>query len=750
MVIPANLDPRSLPPEFLAALGGGNPQPAAMANAGISRPMVQTPPRPGSPGFDGPSEDPQLREMQFIEQQTAALEQENMGLGDLQSPVAPGFAPDQGPMQAPPGQDPVIAQLMQRVMEGGPLTNERAKNRSRKPKKEEIEALANRDMYRWAETIHRFAEDVALFRQHSSSTPKSFRHDREERIKSAEFSILVNKLSNMFAGTGVVYDVPYDNLKEEKSSQIIEDALYYLRKRAKRAYGYAGGNLQRDEFFYMFLYGRYVKRILPDLRDPDYPFREALMDPATCFPTWGDEKTGLVRMVRRYTTTVGKVISTFGEGVPNLEKKLAKKLGYDEWSPTADFYHEEGEMIEYHDKSWYYCSFKGMDVVPVTAHDFGVVPYVYIMPTGEPQSMSTPGGKYFGYSSEYAMDIPYIMGTEQDLAQKGVSVYHYLKNTHKTKEKLMTLLYNEVEKATDPSTITYTAPHLAGKEPPPLDTKRGGNNQRLLNFQQVEGVPTSPRPTDFSPLFMTIQDEMIQGSLPPGAFGAEQGPNTTASGVTAMVQQAYDLVTPYIEAWQNGQAQEAQIKLDLYMQHISPSLTLRVPEHDARGQGTGEIHDLSPDDIRAVGTYVDVRMAGLNLQNEAQQIAAMGQAVSNGFYSRRHAMNKLNVENPDKMFTEIIGEQAMQHPEMMENFIIPEGFMSQGMEDFARLWMELVVAPKLAQMSMTGQMPGQDPPSPEGQGSQAVPAPEGPTGAPGGPPPGMGRGPATPETGGMI
>jgi hypothetical protein len=219
-----------------------------------------------------------------------------------------------------------------------------------------------------------------------------------------------------------------------------------------------------------------------------------------------------------------------------------------------------------------------------------------------------------------------------------------------------------------------------------------------------------------------------------------------------MVQQAYDLINPYVEAWQNGQAQEAQIKLEMYMNQLAPTITLSVPEANARGQGTGEVHDLSPEDIRKVGTYVDVRMAGLNLFNEAQQIASMNQAVQAGFYSRRHAMNKLNVPNPDKMFTEIIGEQAMQHPEMMENFIIPEGFMSQGLEDFARLWMELVVAPKMAQMAMGG-APGGQPPGPGGAGSQAAPNPmQGsgvPTQGPGGPPPGEGRGPA-PEQGGMI
>lgn len=728
MVMPRNIDPSLIPPEILAMM--------QRQGGGIAPPQGGMPPPPHNmpPGFvDGPSEDPALREQQFFQQQTQAIQDENMGFMDLQSPTAPGFAlPD--PSQGIPGRqggDPVLDQLMAQIQQTGPVQEDlikKKKGKVRKPKKEDIEAVAERDRMRWQATVQRFGEDVALFRQHDSAKPKSFKHDREQAITSSEFSILVNKLSNMFSGTTQVYEVPYDDMIEEKSAQIVEDALYHLRKRAKRTYGFNGANLQRDEFFYMFLYGRYVKRILPDLHDPEYPFRESLIDPATCYPTWGDEKEGLVRMVRKYTTTVGKVLSTYGEGIPDLEAKLAKKMGHDTLYSSSDYLHEEGEMLEYHDKWYYYASFKGEVVVPVTAHEFGRVPYVYVMPTGEPPSMTTPGGRYMQWNEDYKAHIPHIMTHDQDLSEKGVSVYHYLKNTHRVKEMLMTLLYNEVEKATDPATITYTAPHMMGQEPPPLDTKRRGNNQRVMNFQTVEGIPTSPRPTDFSPLFATVQDELVQGTLPPGAFGAEQGSNTTASGVTAMVQNAYDLINPYVEAWQNGQAQEAQIKLEMYTDLISKTITLSVPENDARGRGKGEMHDLSPFDIQAVGTYVDVKMAGLTLQNEAQQIAAMNQAVQAGFYSRRHAMDKLNVINPDKMFTEIIGEQAMQHPQMMENFIIPEGFAAQGLNDFAKLWMELVVAPKLMQgmnpgaAGQEGQpQPGQ--PAPEGTGSQQVPDP---------------------------
>lgn len=708
-----------IPPELLA----GMPVPGS------------TTPVPGSGGFiDAPSE--------------GSLPP-TMG-----SPLAPG-RPEPVPQQ-PGGGDQVLQQLLQQFQQKPVVHTQQKERRAkvRKPKREEIEAAVQRDQLRYASTLHRFSRDVALFRQHDSSVPLSWKRDREDIVKSAEFSTLVNKLSNMFSKAGISYEVPYDTEDQRKSSQVIEDALYQLRKLSKRQYAMLGGNLQRDEFFYMFLYGRYVKRILPDLNDHRYPYADALLDPATCFPVFGGPKKGMIRMTRKYTQTVGDVITTYGEAMPDLEKKLAKKLGYDEYASSSDYFHETGEVVEYWDSWWRYVTFRGEEVMPITAHEIGEVPFVYIMPTGEPQSMSTPGGHYYHTDHEYGGVYAQMVSPDQDLAEKGVSIYHYLINQHRTKEKLMTILYNEVEKATDPSVVEYVAPHLAGEEHVPLDTKRGGHNRRQLNMQQLEGLPTSPRPTDFSPLFQTVQQEIVEGSLSPMIFGAEQGSNITGSGVDQMISQMKDLVLPYIQAWEYGQALEAELRLKMYVDTISPVITISAPEHDPRGDSQGELNDLSPIDIQNVGTFVEVEMTGLSLQNEAQLIAGLTQGVSAGFFSQRHAMERLDIKNPDKMFSEIITEKAMQHPEILENYVIPEGFIAQGMDEFADMWIQTVVMPKMMQM-FSGMMGAQGQPQPGGggaPGSQAVPNPMQGLEAqnPGGPPEGQGRGPAPQGSEGMI
>lgn len=666
----------------------------------------------------------------------------------LQSPIAPATDVSGGD-----GGDPLYQMLEQARQ--NPDTRRRERERRGKvpkPKLQDIETVAQRDKQRYAQLRNRFTRDVVLFRQHTSFLPRSFKAEREMAVQSAEFSTIVNKVANMFANVSQLYSLDYDSMQEEKSAQVIEDALYDFRKRSKRAYARAnGGNLQRDEFFYLLLYGRYVKRILPDLADSRNPWTDELIDPATCYPTFGGGKRGLVRMVRSYDASVGEVLADYGQAVPELEKKLAKKLGYDTYSAASDYLDDRGEVIEYWDTWWRYVSFRGAEVMPIVAHELGEVPFVYQVASGEPAGMANPGGSYTAWNADTKSSVGYASDSKQDLAEKGVSVYHYLINTHKVKEILMTIMFNEVEKATDPATVTYRAPHLMGTEAPPLDTKRGGSNFRQMNFEQVEGIPTSPRPTDFAPLYQTLQQEMMEGSLSPAAFGSEQGSNVTGSGMDALINNMKDFVMPYIVAWENGQAREGEMKLSQYYNVISHVHTLSVPNHDADGKGDGEINDLTIADIDKVGMTVDVKMTGMTMQNEAQLIAALNQAVQAGFYSQRHAMTKLNVENPTRMLNEIIVEKAMQHPEIMENFIIPEGFAAVGAPELVEMWMQTVVMPKMVAMQASGGMPPGAGGAPGGgaPGSMAAPNPlqgidPSATGGPGGPPEGMGRGPGDP------
>lgn len=740
-----------IPPELLNPTM--MPAPAATPGAPIG---TQGPGGAPPVAWDGPSEDPILREAQLATGQGIPQGSSSVPTGPLESPFgdlpgANGMPPQQG------GQDLILSRLLAESQQNPPPIRKKARRfKLRKPDPSHIQVTANRDQDRHRLLIERMSRDLSLYRQHTGGLPKSFEPTTDQQVRSAQLSTLVNKLANMFSGMDLMYELPYDVMDEEKASQRIEDALYQLRKLAARTHARssAGELLQRTEFFYMLLHGRLIKRILPDADDEQFPWQDSVIDPATCYPTFGDGKRGLIRMVRKYNSTIGEVVSLYSRSDPKVEQKLLDKIGgYTASLAVGEWWNIDGEVVEYWDDQWHYVSFKGVDIVPVMEHGLPRIPFVYVTPVGEPTGLSTPGGHYLTYSDLYSAYIPEVVGSDADIAEKGVSVFHYLVNTHRLKEMLETILFSEVEKATDPATIEYSMPHLMNQEYPALQTKRGKSNKRQQGMQSIEAVPTSPKPTDFSPLFSTLGQEFMEGSLSPAVFGAEQGSNITGSGMNALLQAAKDMALPYIKAWEMAMALEAEIRLEQFVDLIAPVMTLSAPSMDTYGHATGEIHEVTQRDVQKVGTMVTAKASGLGDQDKAAKIAYVNQAVQAGVWSQRYGMNELDVKNPDQMFSEIISEKAMQHPEIMENHLIPMAFLSQGMEDEAEMWLEFVVAPKLMQMQGggapgAGGMMGQEG---GGGGSQAVPVPPGSPvdQAPGGPPPGEGRGPEQPPPGMM-
>ena len=678
-------------------------------------------------------------------------------------PGMPGMGPQPVPYAPPmPGNDPILEQLMtsQPVPPPNPdMVLPDTKRKGYRPLPEDgfmLEAV-NSDAGKYERVLARMARDLMLYRQDGrEGLPPNFDPKREVAYKSSTMSNVVNKFANMLAGSDYRYEVPFKDEQSREASRVVENFLGYCRKYEKRLYAQntGGGNLQWDEFFYMLLHGRVVCRILPDPYDDDYPFQVDLLDPATCFPVFRGGKNGLARVTRLYHTTVSEVVNDYGGSVRHIEDKIADAIGLTE-SKDAGFYNHEVEVKEYWD-TWNRAVFVAGVPILVAKHKLGFVPFVIVMAKGEPAHMTTPKGQYNVQLDEYDNAIMYV-GDRLDLAQKGVSVFHHLVNTNRIIEVVHTLLLTEAIKASNPSTITYTAPQMAGNPAPPLNTKPGGNNQRVLNMQKVEAIPTSPRPTDVAPVVNKAQQEFAEGSLPPGGYGAESGSNISGFAVESLIAAAKDAILPYITGFETYQAMKGRMKLVIYRDWIAPVSPVAVPMEGK--YGTKPTRELTPDMIALVGVEVECEMHDIARQQLPQQIQAAQQAVDAGFWTRRKAMEHLGDKDPDKTLADIIAERAMEHPEMMENFIIPMGFIKRGQDDLARMWTMFVVMPKMQQMmgmmmggggGMPGMPGGGGPPGMPGMPGGGGPQPNGqsqpmmgePPPAPGGPAPGQGRGPA--------
>jgi hypothetical protein len=629
--------------------------------------------------------------------------------------------------------------------------------------------------YRYYQPLfNRFARDLTHYRQKAlPNVPPMFDPKLEVAFKSATLSNIVNKLTNMTSATDWRHVVPFKDEKSKENSQIVENWYDYCRECEKEIYAMSGGDasLQWDEFFYLFLFGRVYARILPDVADEHHPFRESLLDPSTCMPIWGDDKEGLVRFTRKYQARVVDVIHTYGKFKPNLAGTIASKMGY-QADDIGHYYNEVGEVVEYWDTWNRYVSFKGIELIR-DSHKLGYVPFVAVIARGEPRGLVTPEAANMLQLDEFN-NLVGVGTTREDLVEKGVSVFHHIINTNRMSEIVYTLLLSETLKAQNPAYITYSAPQLAGKMPPPLKTTPGASNQRVLNQQKVEMVPTSPRPTDVSPVMNKIQAETVEGSVNPAMYGSMDGSNIAGFAVQELMSAARDTITPYVEGFTRFQALKAKMRGRQYISHIGVMQTINVP---MEGQyGTSPTAELTPMIMKSTGNKVTVEMIGISDSQLPAMLNVTGSAVEQGVWSRRKAMEKLGEKDPARMLRDIIYERAIEHPDIMENVIIPQVFLQNGQQDLAYLWGMLVVMPKMMKVmselmamgggvppGMMGGMPGMPgmtapggaPPVPGGPGvpgmapppsapqmNGGVGSPGQPPGRPTGPNPGQGRGPA--------
>lgn len=677
----------------------------------------------------------------------------------------------QMPMAQPmPMMDPVLMQLMM----GGkqpPLNPELVKpKKDRKgylplPPKDYMVAVALQDQDYYRELVSRFNNDLKLYRQkHRLNVPPLFDPLREVAFRAATISNIVNKLTNMASASDWQHVVPFKDETSKNNSQIVENWYDYCRQCEEEDYAIKGGDasLQWDEFWYFFQYGRAIVRILPDPADEKHPYNEDLLSPATCYPIYGDSKEGMVRLTRIYEAKVVDIVNTYGKWNQsrgrNLEAALKDAIGYDAEN-VGEFYFQSGRLVEYWD-TWNRGVFWRDVEVLRDSHELGFVPFVQTIAKGEPRSVVTPEG-FNDFQPDEFGNVPISMHSREDLTEKGVAVFHHIVNTHKITEILYTLLLSEAMKGPNPAMITYSAPQLMNIYTPPIDTGPGAQNQRILNQQKVEMVPTSPRPTDTSPVLNKVQSDTVEGSINPAMYGSMDGSNIAGFAVESLISAAKDTILPYLQAFERFQALKAKMRARLYLDKLAPAgITQSVAMEGKYGSSPSE--DLTPEILQSTGTKVEVKMIGVSDSSLPMMSQVSAQNIKEGLWSRRHGMEKLGIKDPGKMLSDIIAERAIEHPQIMENYVIPQIFLRNGQQDMAYLWAMTVVMPKVmstlsevmgmmgpAGMPGAGGVPGMGtPPAPPGQ----VAAPTGPQpngmsnpmmgremGPPTGPQPGQGR-----------
>lgn len=742
--------PPGLPPEFLAALQGGALPPGGGPSVLGPGPGPGMAPPPGLPGAQtalGPGGIP------FDAQANPGPPP-----GVLAGPPGgiPGGMNGQLP-GIPPGPDPILGQMMAAAPPTPPRPPRRRGPKPPKPDLDDIFAFAQADKRYYTRRNNRFARDTEIFRQWQSGVPSQFDEVEDLRWIGSAMSNLVNRMANMMGGLGLFIDAPYKDDAGEESAQKIEDFLYTCLDYERTCYARGGGaSLQRDKFFYLFLRGWLAGRILPDLGDDDYPFNNAVLDPATCYPIWGADKSGMTRMTRQYSQTAAQLVADYGPVNRQLTRDVLGGMTSDGTRDLGAFLTREFTVIEYWDGGYRgVMTADGITVLPVTAHDLASVPFVMVAAVGEPKDFQSPDAAS-GYMDPIYGPLPTGNNDAMDQAQKGVSVMHYLINTHRLSEALNTLLYAEVEKASNPATMRYRAAQLMGNDLPEVDYRAGGTNEAVMGLEKLEGLPTSPHPTDVSPLKQALDADWVGGSMAmPGAGGLDFGSQASGYSLETMIANAKELVLPYLQAYENFEMLIVEKKLEQARDIVLPLMSLSAPATSLYGAGAG-IHTITSQDLDAVGTRVTIKIKNINDQNRPALTQAVVAQMQAGLISQKYGMDAVGIRNPDKMFAEILAEKALQHPAVMDMFAIPSALQFMGAEDLANFWLQAVVQPQIMQqqqMMAGGAAPGGGgPPGPGGPSGPpnqgGMPNPPVPGAGPGGPEPGQGRGPeATPPGG---
>jgi len=215
--------------------------------------------------------------------------------------------------------------------------------------------------------------------------------------------------------------------------------------------------------------------------------------------------------------------------------------------------------------------------------------------------------------------------------------------------------------------------------------------------------------------------DMAEGSLPPAAFGNESGSNISGFAVESLISVAKDVTLPYTSAFETYLAQVIEMMLCHYRQFVLPFRTISVP--GKKTYGNTPMVELTQSILDDTGVDVEVKLWAMSEQTLPGQINAANMAVQAGIWSTRKAMEHTGSLDPDRDFQDIISERAIQHPKIMENFLIPQAFVERGQPQLAELWMQSVVMPQM-QMAMMGGAAG--PAGPGGPAGAAPPPPGGP------------------------
>jgi hypothetical protein len=465
----------------------------------------------------------------------------------------------------------------------------------------------------------------------------------------------------------------------------------------------------------LLAYGRIWHRRVLNLKAEPWasPFRTDYIDPAQV--AYRKDAHGISDIYRSYSARAEDLAADYGDFAPSVLKKLEDMYG------NVDDQTEFSSVVEYWNR-WYRCvTVGGVEIVPVTEHKYGEVPYTLgIGPLGEPMMTVLPemtGGSAMSMETMRA-----------NAPHKSVGFIRFMKKQHAQYEAIMKRNLYSLQQGNKPATVRYRSNMAAQTAAPEFLSEPGAQNEAMMGEEKIEAFPYPNRMGyDQQALMEAFARDRQTGRAPLSAYGVFDQSNISGTATKMGLSAGTHLWKPWAGSEDRfverhiSKAFRIHQRLGHLVEYASPSRRPFVVPNERPLKGEPGSFELTKECLQKVGPHILVK-------SDAQDTADWTMRAQ-----AAKLMNELGMPKPevfDRLFSitydpqmaqEWLEEQslavAMQNPKFVEIVGIPAMFASemneakddpermQLLQTFLKGWMEVVVQPAmLEQQAQMGQM----------------------------------------------
>ena len=539
-----------------------------------------------------------------------------------------------------------------------------------KPKKEDVTQLAFEDEMEWRKTRQRMEEDLNRLNGEIMAVPDGYDEKEDKPFTSSAMSDEARAVVAMLGAITPNYEVPFTKLENEQSAQMAENALYYWDDIADEwALNTNNGDYGLAVAGYLVYTGYVASRLRFNHEDVENPFQEQLINPATIAPVWDDR--GLLRVTRRYVDTVANVIADFEDAKGSVKKKLLnrKKNKSDSGNNNGASINRMTDRIMvtvYHDRWWTCVIADDIDIVPVTPHYYGFVPYcVQGSGNGEPTAITS-------VTDQHAPGSKGVANARERWEKKNNSWFGFRWRYHDQYEEVMSLVMTTFQKVVNPSLVLKQSPFAEVDGDPEIHTEAGGIT-KLNDQEELSPLIENPSALSaFTPLMNAINQDASTNRLTPSFFGLAQSSQMSGNAMETEYEAGRDKVATFLIALESFYSQRASMRLRMYRDwgHLIQNddgdfgkSVIPFEKKVARVKGQ-KWFELTPTTLEESGVRAKAICTHVRMQN----LAALGNAASVwmqfGGMSAFEAMELRGVRDPEMVMEQRRYEKAMLDEKM--------------------------------------------------------------------------------------